>query len=211
MEWSWLLSPNVIKPIQPTKTQAHTALLPSLWHTHIHAGHTPLSVPPPWFTSLVMMCLPCPWLRTYGTVTEFCSLLWYQWSAILQTSSKGTCQWSSYPAQPRTAASHDPKLSWVRLTYREPRDDLLEQLKVFDQFVCYDWAMNMIISGHGKGYLCRSLSFLGLWSTLALHNDHGSLWMYVCGDERWSLKGRAKNRMWLHVWERKYRDQVWDN
>lgn len=39
VEWSWLLSPNVIKPIQPTKTQAHTLSLPlcSPSHTRTHA------------------------------------------------------------------------------------------------------------------------------------------------------------------------------
>lgn len=176
MEWSWLLSPNVIKPIQAT--DAHTDIHLAHTRTHAHTlgpnpdkrphSSSPLSVPPPWFRSLVMMCSPCPWPRVYGWVAERCALLWYQWSAILQTASKRTCQWSSYPAEPRTAASHDPQRSWARLTCSEPGGDLWKQLKVFDQFVRHEWAMNVIISEHVSSpwtlwsFLAQGLSIMTL-------------------------------------------------
>lgn len=69
----------------------------------------------PWWT-----CHVCPWPRMHGTFTASCSLLWCQRSAILQAkSSKRTCRWSSYPRQPRAAASHDPLLfnGWVDLQW----------------------------------------------------------------------------------------------
>lgn len=151
VQLSWLLSPNVIKPIQPTKTQAHTLSRCSLWYTHTHT-HVHTSSPSPvkkatGFHSflrassllhiMAMMCLPCMSLAQDVWHSHH-SLLWYQWSAILQTSSKRTCQLGSYPVEPRAAASHDPQLSLVRLTYCEPWDDLLEQLEVFWS-VCLLW------------------------------------------------------------------------
>lgn len=121
VEWSWLLSLNVIKPIQPSKTQAHTPVAALSPNTHPAQVQNPEQRPhTSMFRSSLMMCSPCFWLVMYAAVAESCPLLWYQWLAVLQTSSKRTCQWSSYADKPRAAASHDPLLSWVRVTSWKP-------------------------------------------------------------------------------------------
>lgn len=127
----------------------------------------------PWWT-----CHVCPWPRTHGTFTTSCPLLWCQRSAVLQTkSSKRTCYWSSYPRQPRAAASHDPLLfnGWVDLQWT--RGWPFWRVWVFFLFlsVWMFWmGMNMIISGHAGKYVSCSLCLCWvLWSYLTrrLHHD----------------------------------------
>lgn len=119
---------NVIKPIQPTKTQAHTlsllSLSPSLARMQANTHTHPSPNPRVKATQCLLLGSDHWSWCAHHVLGLCCSLLWYQWLAISQTSSKRTCQWSSYSAEPRSAASHDPQLSWVRLTYSKPWDDL---------------------------------------------------------------------------------------
>lgn len=144
-------------------------------HTNTDSLPLPGSDCWPWWT-----CHVCPWPRMHGTFTASCSLLWCQRSAILQAkSSKRTCRWSSYPRQPRAAASHDPLLfnGWVDLQWT--RGWPLWTIWEFFLFLSVFWmGMNMIISGHVEKYLSFSLGLCWvLWSSLTqrLHRDPGFL------------------------------------
>lgn len=121
-------------------------------HKYWQAGYSlPLPSPGsdcwPWWT-----CHVCPWPRVHGTFTARWSLLWRQWSAILQTkSSKRTCHWSSYPRQPRAAASHDLLLfdGWVDLQWTQGWPLWTVWVLFLFLSVWVFWTgINMIISGH---------------------------------------------------------------
>lgn len=153
VELSRLLSSSVIKPTQPLKCR-HIIWLPAHSDTHTNAYACPhiLSWPSEKGHRLPLLsqCLfPAsahghdvlamrvlgPGYTARSPLFAVVSVVGH-FTNILQKNLSVTV--GSYPVKPRAAASHDPRLSLVRLTYSEPWDDLLEHLEVFWS-VCLLW------------------------------------------------------------------------
>ncbi len=195
VEWSWLLSPNVIKPIQPTKTRAHTLSLCSPSHTHTHTRTHPLLLQTQskgHTLPLLSQCLlPASdhwsWCARH-VLGPGCTA--QSPSATLYCGISGRPFYKHPPREPVSEVPIQPSqelqlpmtlsfhgLGWPPLN---PKMTFWSNSRFFDQFVCYEWGMNMIISDHAKATY-HALWVFVLWSSLAQWLSIMTLDLCECG------------------------------